>query len=396
MRLGDILIQEGVVSSSQVEDALDAQTLRGGRFGTNLVECGAADEAQLAAALGRQYGVLSAHGEIIPSPEALACLPRSYQDEHNVLPARLEGNKLYLLVMDPTDLPVQDHVAAVTGKRVVPIVVAEFRMAQLLRRYAGAYRPVRGVDLQVAQGLEPAARPADRAPAGPDLMSEADFQALYAAAAHGGVQNVPGAGEEAVDEADLPQIAGVAIDEGAPAAAPPAPELAPVTFAQAQEALDHVIDRDGAAQAVVRFAAGGSRRALLFQVQGDSAIGWMAAGAGMPPGVARAVALSLAAPSPFKLVRDSRSHFLGRLPVDAATAPFLQAIGGAPRTAALLPILAAGRVVNILYADNGPDQHASPELGELLIVAQKAGRAYEALIAERRSASRARPPKGSP
>ncbi len=393
MLLGEILVQEGVVRPSQVEDALDAQMLHGGRIGTNLVEAGAAAESQIAAALGRQHGLLSAHGEITPTPQALACLPPSFLDEHNVLPARIEGGKLYLLVIDPGDLAVQDHAASVAGKRVVPIVVAEFRMAQLLRRYAGAFRPVRGVDLQAARRFHAGAEPATRAPADADLMSEADFQSLYAAAARGAA-NRPIGGRESQDDGDLPQIAGVALDEGASAAPPPEGALTPLTFSQAQASLNEVTGRDGAAQALIRFAASGSRRALLLQVHGDSAVGWMAAGEAMPPRACRVIALSLAAPSAFRLVRDSRSHFLGPVHEDAATAPLLQAIGGAPRTAALLPILAAGRVVNILYADNGPDRHASPELGELLILAQRAGRAYEALIAERRAASRAKRARG--
>jgi hypothetical protein len=389
MLLGEILMREGVLRSEQLEEALAAQMIYGGRIGTNLVECGFATEAQIASALARQHGVPSAHGEIAPSPQALASLPTSFMDEHGVLPARLEGGTLYLLVVDPGDVGVQDQVARATGKRVVPIVIAELRMAHLLRRYAGAFRPVRGLGLQ-------AARPTSREPAAPDLISEADFQALYAAVAGGGGRAAPLAGEGAPEVDDLPQIAGVALDEGGPGAPPASEGLTPMTFSEAQAAVQGAADRDGVAKALIRCAASGFQRALLFQVHGESATGWMAAGASLPPRAVPAIALSLATPSAFKLVRDSRSHFLGPLRVDAATAPLFEAMGGAPRTAALLPILAVGRVVNILYGDNGPDQHATPELGELLILAQGVGRAYEALIAQRRSAFRARNPQSTP
>ena len=49
-----------------------------------------------------------------------------------------------------------------------------------------------------------------------------------------------------------------------------------------------------------------------------------------------------------------------------------------------MPLLAAGRVVNILYADGGPGEFASPDIGELLILSQSVGRSYEAMIVARR------------
>jgi hypothetical protein len=42
----------------------------------------------------------------------------------------------------------------------------------------------------------------------------------------------------------------------------------------------------------------------------------------------------------------------------------------------------------VLYGDNGPGQFASPDVGELLILAQKVGRSYEAMIAARRAGRR--------
>ena len=45
-----------------------------------------------------------------------------------------------------------------------------------------------------------------------------------------------------------------------------------------------------------------------------------------------------------------------------------------------------GKVVHLLYLDNGPDQLTTPDVGELLILAQSVGRSYEAMIRRRKSA----------
>src|SRR5262249_48674504 len=53
MRLGERLVQDGLVKPEDVDAALQAQVLYGRRLGTNLVELGFLDEDQLGAALAR-------------------------------------------------------------------------------------------------------------------------------------------------------------------------------------------------------------------------------------------------------------------------------------------------------------------------------------------------------
>jgi hypothetical protein len=130
------LRQEGL------DEALEAQVLHGGRIGTNLVELGHVTEEQLARALGAQFRVVCAFGEIVPSTEALALVDPNFCDDKDVLPARVDGHKLYLLVLDPDDIEARDQVAVSTGLRVMPVVICEFRMrsscAATARPSAGA------------------------------------------------------------------------------------------------------------------------------------------------------------------------------------------------------------------------------------------------------------------
>jgi hypothetical protein len=43
-------------------------------------------------------------------------------------------------------------------------------------------------------------------------------------------------------------------------------------------------------------------------------------------------------------------------------------------------------VVNFLYADHGPGKPTSPDISELMILAQKVGRAYEEFLARNKQA----------
>jgi hypothetical protein len=60
--------------------------------------------------------------------------------------------------------------------------------------------------------------------------------------------------------------------------------------------------------------------------------------------------------------------------------------GGFPTTAVILPLLVRGKVVHLLYVDNGANQLTPPDVGELLILSQSVGRSYEAMMRRRKSA----------
>jgi hypothetical protein len=80
-------------------------------------------------------------------------------------------------------------------------------------------------------------------------------------------------------------------------------------------------------------------------------------------------------------VVSTRSHYLGPLAKSEANVRLLKELGGGvPRSAFVIPLLALGQVVNVLYADNGRGQLVDPtDLGELLILATRIAQGYDAL-----------------
>jgi hypothetical protein len=229
-------------------------------------------------------------------------------------------------------------------------------------------------------------------------MGEEEFQAMYAQALAGGGERAaePSAPEPppplAVPEppAAPPPPVPLALTQPAPSPQavlpppPPARPLTPLTFAQAQAELARSSDREDVAAIILRFALGKWRRNLLLSVQGDLVTGWHGLGSSVRDAAVRRIGIALRNPSTFKLVRDTRSHFVGPVKADAAAAVFYKMLGGgAPTTAVILPLLVRGKVVHMLYVDNGPDQLTPPDVGELLILSQSVGRSYEAMIRRR-------------
>ncbi len=146
MRLGELLIQEKLVSPEALEEALESQVVHGGRLGTNLLELGMLSEKDLARMLGQLHGCAHSSGEMKPDQQALSLVDLNDADNKDYLPMRVDATRLSVAVMNPRDFATLDSLAFQTGKRVVPVVIPEFRMHQLLRRYCKAWRPLRAID----------------------------------------------------------------------------------------------------------------------------------------------------------------------------------------------------------------------------------------------------------
>jgi hypothetical protein len=427
-RLGEILVAMRACDPERVREALECQVLYGGRLGTNLLEiCNAVTEEVLASALERQHGARTLFGDVAVDRSAVGLLDRGQADQLEVVPLRLAGRRLAVLCADPRDLPRLDAVAFATGKAIEPVVVPEARLWALLRAHYGVERQLRGIDVPWARAARPppaSVLPPSLAAAVGDLIAEEEFEAMYqqltpetarpGAPAAPRLPPSPAPASRPLAEtprretaAPPPRPGGITpppLPRRAPASDPlfsfpPAPPvsarvvvpaaplvLPPLPFAEAVAALARVSDRSAIAAVVLRHARSHFRRALLLSVHPRSADGWQGLGDGLTPERVARVHVPLGEPGVVRTVVESRSHFLGPLARTDANIALLRALGdGAPKTSFAMPVLARGRVVNVLYADDGRGRMVNPDgLGELLILSSKIAQSYDGLVARAR------------
>jgi MshEN domain len=407
-RIGELLVKAGVCDPNGVRAALQNQVIFGGRIGTNLLEIGRVTEGALADALGRRHGAPALSGDLKLDPAVLALLRADVADRHDVVPYLLSGRRLAILVVDPSDLTMLDEVAFATSKQVHPIVVPEARLWALLRTGYGIDRQLRGIDVDFGSLQRAVAAPAAElssvAAVSQDLIDEGEFAAIYGKAGSLDAPppaETPAPEEEIVELTDLlapePEVAPIvlaALEAGA-GHAPPArfesppperreePEPAPLGFDAAVAALEGVTDRNAIARTVLRYARSRFRRAALLTVNRGVALGWQGTGDGLAGGGAGRLRIALGTPGALETVARTRAHFLGPLPKTEANVRLLkQLAGGVPGNALVVPILALGRVVNLIYADAGRGRMVDPTgVGELLILATRIARSYESLVA---------------
>ena len=152
----------------------------------------------------------------------------------------------------------------------------------------------------------------------------------------------------------------------------------------AAAAIDAAETRDEVVESTVALCLGTFRRVVFFIVRDPWILGWTGGGEGMDREAAAALRIPLLAPSVFRTVVRDRTVFVGKIGPEDEDKRFLEALGKRPNTnAALFPIAVRGRVVNLVYGDNGATGHVRPGLGDLLLALQRVPRAYLRIIRRR-------------
>jgi hypothetical protein len=154
--------------------------------------------------------------------------------------------------------------------------------------------------------------------------------------------------------------------------------------AAAAARIDAALTRDEVVEGVLGLCHRFFRRVIFFIVREPWVMGWRAAGEGVDRSVAEALRIPLDQPSVFQTVTRDRTVFLGRLGPEPENQRVLKALSKRPQTnAALFPIAVRGRVVNLVYGDAGVAGNVKAKIGELLVLLQKAPKAYLRIISQR-------------
>src|SRR2546426_11270399 len=123
-RIGDILVETGVISAQQLTEALARQRRTRERLGRILVEQKVATEKQIAQALAAQLDLpLVNLGTARIDPKAVKLIPEALARKRRALPLTLEGEHLVIAMADPLDVYAVDDVG-IAAHRPVKAVVA--------------------------------------------------------------------------------------------------------------------------------------------------------------------------------------------------------------------------------------------------------------------------------
>lgn len=125
-RLGELLVEGGLVTPAQLQSAVTHQKIARGRLGSNLVALGYISEEVLMDFLSHQTGVpqMDVRNIEVP-PQILKLVPQRLADQFTVLPiSTKEPKSLVLAMSDPSDLNAIDSARFASGLTIEPVVAS--------------------------------------------------------------------------------------------------------------------------------------------------------------------------------------------------------------------------------------------------------------------------------
>ncbi|MBU2541124.1 MAG: Flp pilus assembly complex ATPase component TadA [Candidatus Omnitrophica bacterium] len=143
LRLGELLVKEGIITKEQLMKAVDEQRKYGGsRIGEVLVQLGMVSEQDLIATLGKQLGisyVTSGTGLLRPAiNQGLERLiSKDFAIKNVVLPLSKNLNSLTCAIFDPLDLVLLDNLRKITGCEINSVIATKPDILKAIEEFYG-------------------------------------------------------------------------------------------------------------------------------------------------------------------------------------------------------------------------------------------------------------------
>ncbi|MBI3523359.1 MAG: Flp pilus assembly complex ATPase component TadA [Betaproteobacteria bacterium] len=154
IRLGDLLITQGLLTSEQLKHALDEQKRSGRKLGRVFVESGYVTEEAIAKALARQLQAPFVDLKTFnPKPELIKLLPESQARRHRAIVLDVENDILMIGFADPTDLTAYDDIARIVRREIGLAVVMESQLMGLIDRVYSRTEEISGLAKELTEDM---------------------------------------------------------------------------------------------------------------------------------------------------------------------------------------------------------------------------------------------------
>lgn len=141
VRLGDVLLEQGMITQDQLNEALERQKEPGNKklLGEILVSLGCCTDDDIVSALARNYGV--PYAKINPKlvdASVIDALPREFLDRHKVLPLFKVRDTLTVAMAEPANMFLVDEMSQISGCEIQVVAASAADIVSTLESYVSS------------------------------------------------------------------------------------------------------------------------------------------------------------------------------------------------------------------------------------------------------------------
>ncbi|WP_018660962.1 GspE/PulE family protein [Heyndrickxia acidiproducens] len=159
-RLGDLLIESGLITEEQLQQALKEKEA-GQKLGDVLLKHGYITEQQLIEALEFQLGI--PHISLYRYPfdqNIMNLVPKEMAKRNLLIPLKKDGDQLFVAMADPMDFNAIDDLRLSTGFRIEPAIASKDDILRAISKYYDLNDGVKDILNDIVENEETAAVPA--------------------------------------------------------------------------------------------------------------------------------------------------------------------------------------------------------------------------------------------
>ncbi len=141
LRLGELLLKEGIITQAQLEKAINIQRQEGGRLGEILVKLGILKEDQAVAILGKQLNIpyfnMGTELKPIADQNLEQLIPKDFALRNTALPLSRTLRSLTVAMSDPLDLILIDNLRKLTDCEINPVLATRSDINKAIENFYG-------------------------------------------------------------------------------------------------------------------------------------------------------------------------------------------------------------------------------------------------------------------
>jgi type IV pilus assembly protein PilB len=137
-RLGDLLVDSGIITDIQLKEALGEQSKTKQKLGDLLISQGYVTEQQLIEVLEFQLGIPHVNlSKYNIEPAIIQIIPESLARRYQAIPLHKDGTKLMVAMADPLDYFALEELRMTTGYRIEPAISSKDELQRAIARHYG-------------------------------------------------------------------------------------------------------------------------------------------------------------------------------------------------------------------------------------------------------------------
>ena len=141
-RLGDLLIECGLISQDELAEALVKQKQTGERLGEFLIRTGLVTQDDIIWALGDQLNISYVHlSEDLVDPAVVRSFPLGQMSEHSFIPVFRISNEITVIMADPLDIDALNALESLTSEEINISIGSEREIHEYLSRIFDTVAP---------------------------------------------------------------------------------------------------------------------------------------------------------------------------------------------------------------------------------------------------------------